>query len=77
MNSEQDGVAVALAGRVPVKVTGPINRGDRLVSAGGGTARAATKEESNVWNVIGRALESDTNKEDSHVTLVLCIVKVV
>ena len=77
MNSEQDGVAVALAGRVPVKVTGPINRGDRLVSAGGGTARAATKEECNAWNVIGRALESDTDKEDSHITLVLCIVRVV
>jgi hypothetical protein len=77
MNSEQDGVSVAISGRVPVKVTGSITKGDRLVSAGNGTARKATKEECTSWNVIGRALESDTDKEESHVTLVNCIVRVV
>ena len=34
--------AVALAGRVPVKVQGTINKGDRLVSAGNGQARRQT-----------------------------------
>lgn len=77
MNSEEDGVTVAIAGRVPVKVSGPINKGDRLVSAGNGTARAASKEECTSLNVIGRALESDTDKEDSHITLITCIVRVV
>ena len=77
MNSEEDGVSVAIAGRVPVKVSGPINKGDRLVSAGNGTARAASKEECTSLNVIGRALESDTDKEDSHITLITCIVRVV
>ena len=77
MNSEQDGVTVAIAGRVPVKVSGPVTKGDRLVSAGNGTARTASKEECTPWNVIGRALESDTDKEETHITLVMCIVKVV
>jgi hypothetical protein len=47
---------VAMTGRVPVKVVGRINKGDRLVSAGDGIARAATKEEVTAFNVIGRAL---------------------
>ena len=35
MNSEIDGIgsAIALAGRVPVRVKGPINRGDCVVSS--------------------------------------------
>ena len=77
MNSEEDGVSVAIAGRVPVKVSGPIEKGDRLVSAGNGTARKGSDAEVTSWNVIGRALESDTNKEETHITMVMCIVKVV
>jgi len=77
MNSEEDGVSVAIAGRVPVKVTGTVTKGDRLVSAGNGTARKASKEECTPWNVIGRVLQNDTDKEETHITLVMCIVKVV
>ena len=51
---------VALSGRVPVKVTGVVKKGDRLVSAGNGIARAGTKEEITAWNVIGRALADKT-----------------
>jgi len=51
---------VAMSGRVPVRVIGTINKGQRLVSAGDGLARAATLEEINSFNVIGRALESKT-----------------
>jgi hypothetical protein len=56
--------AVAMTGRVPVKVIGAINKGDRLVSAGNGYARAATPGEATAFNVIGRSLESklDTNE---------------
>ena len=60
MNSAQQGGApVAVAGRVPVRAIGQINKGDRLVSAGNGLARSAGTEESiNAFNVIGRAIET-------------------
>ena len=75
MNSEQENsVQVALAGRVPVKVTGSITKGDRLVSSGNGTARKATEKEMTAFNVIGRALESNSDEGEK---LVLCVVKVV
>jgi hypothetical protein len=47
---------VAMTGRVPVMVTGVVNKGDRLISAGGGLARAALAGEATAFNVIGRAL---------------------
>jgi len=47
---------VAMTGRVPVRVSGVIRKGDRLVSAGEGIARAARTEEATAFNVIGRAL---------------------
>jgi hypothetical protein len=47
---------VAMTGRVPVNVVGAIARGDRLVSAGNGLARAAQTGEATAFNVIGRAL---------------------
>lgn len=49
---------VAMTGRVPVKVTGSVLKGDRLVSAGNGIARAAQPGEATAFNVIGRALVS-------------------
>ncbi len=57
----ENGTAVALTGRVPVKVKGVVNKGDRLVSAGKGFARAASNTESlNSFNVIGRSIQSKT-----------------
>ena len=47
---------VAVTGRVEVKVTGKVNKGDRLVSAGEGIARAAKSGEATAFNTIGRAL---------------------
>jgi len=64
--------AVAMSGRVPVRVIGKIKKGDRLVSAGNGLARAATKEEMTAFNVIGRALE---DKQDTNEGVVEAIVK--
>jgi hypothetical protein len=49
---------IAMTGRVPVRVVGNINKGDRLVSAGNGLARSARPGEATAFNVIGRALES-------------------
>jgi len=51
---------VAMSGRVPVRVLGKIRKGDRLVSAGNGMARAANRNEITAFNVIGRSLESKT-----------------
>jgi hypothetical protein len=48
--------AVAVSGRVPVRVIGQVKKGDRLVSAGNGLARAADRTEITAFNVIGRAL---------------------
>ena len=49
--------AVAMTGRVPVKCVGIVRKGDRLVSAGEGVARAAQSGEATAFNVIGRSLE--------------------
>jgi len=58
MNSAQTGeyvVALALTGRVPVKVLGTVRKGDMMVSAGQGCARA--EPDPTVGSVIGKALE--------------------
>jgi hypothetical protein len=47
---------VAVSGRVEVKVVGKVSKGDRLVSAGEGLARAAKAGEATPFNTIGRAL---------------------
>jgi len=56
--------AVAMSGRVPVRVIGKIIRGERLVSAGNGLARAALPSEMTSFNVIGRALEDKTTETE-------------
>jgi hypothetical protein len=52
---------VAVNGRVPVRVVGRIRKGDRLVSAGNGLARAGAKNELSPFNVIGRSLQDKTD----------------
>ena len=64
---------VAMTGRVPVQVTGIVNKGDRLVSAGNGIARAAKANEATAFNVIGRSL---VNKLDSGLGTVEAIVTI-
>ena len=49
---------IAVNGRVPVRVVGQVKKGDRLVSAGKGLARAGTRSEITAFNVIGRALDN-------------------
>jgi hypothetical protein len=62
-----------MSGRVPVRVVGVINKGDRLVSAGNGIARAGTKQELTSFNVIGRAL---VDKTDDAEGIIEAIVKI-
>ena len=52
--------AIAVGGRVKVKVDGIVKKGQRLVSAGKGFARAAKPGEATAFNIIGRALENKT-----------------
>jgi len=64
---------VAMTGRVPVQVTGVVQKGDRLVSAGNGMARAAKAGEATAFNVIGRSL---VDKLDSGIGSVEAIVTI-
>jgi hypothetical protein len=65
--------AVAVGGRIHVKVTGIVCKGDRLVSAGNGIARAAKIGEATSFNVIGRAL---ANKNTNDVGTVEAFVSI-
>ena len=54
-------IALALQGRVPCLVKGPIKKGDMLVSAGGGYAMSDT--DPRLGTVIGKALEDFDGEE--------------
>jgi hypothetical protein len=71
MNSGLEGehtVELALTGRVPTKVRGPILKGDLIVSAGDGHARAEGLPQ--VGTVIGKALE-DFNGDSGVIEVVV------
>lgn len=64
MNAEMEAdnvCAVALQGRVPVKVTGKVAKGDMMVAAGNGMARA--EEDPKMGSVIGKALQDHDGEE--------------
>lgn len=64
---------IAMTGRVPVKVTGYIRKGDRLVAAGDGIARAAQPGEATAFNTIGRALTDKLTPELGTVEAIVTI----
>ena len=71
MNSGQTGdhvVPVALQGRVPVKVTGVVRKGDMMVATSNGRARAETNPV--VGSVIGKAL-ADFDGQDGVIEVVI------
>jgi len=70
---EKSHPAIALAGRVQVKVVGKVAKRDRLVSAGNGFARSATKEELTAFNSIGRALTSKETDGEGTVEAIVTI----
>ena len=57
MNSDQEGTSLAIAGRVPTKVTGAVAAGDLMVSAGNG--RAMANNSPAIGTVIGKAIEAN------------------
>ena len=61
MNTDQEGAALAISGRVPCKVTGVVNAGDLMVSAGNG--RAMANNSPAIGTVIGKAIESNAGGE--------------
>ena len=64
---------IALKGRVLVKLKGPGNAGDRIVSAGNGEAKVANLDECTTFNVLGRLLKAKYNEET---TLTECVIGV-
>lgn len=64
---------IAMTGRVPVRVVGIARKGDRLVSAGAGLARAAAPGEATPFNVIGRALEDKLDDTEGMLEAIVTI----
>lgn len=64
---------VAMTGRVPVKAVGIISKGNRLVSAGRGMARAAQPGEATAFNVIGRALADKLDSGDGMIDAIVTV----
>jgi hypothetical protein len=64
---------VAMTGRVPVNTIGVVRKGDRLVSAGNGLARAAQPGEATAFNVIGRSLDNKASTEQGTVEAIVKI----
>ena len=68
MNAEADGQALALKGRVPVRIVGPVQKGDSIhVSQDGLGSVEGTGD------LVGIALESNSNNAEK---LVECVLKV-
>ena len=69
MNSTLEGTkaTVALQGRVPCKVTGSVRKGDMMVSAGNGMARA--EADPKMGSVIGKALENSEGENTIEVVI--------
>jgi hypothetical protein len=70
--------AIALTGRVPVKVRGTGKAGDRIVSAGNGEARVANilqhqQNEATSFNTLGRLIKDKYNEETA---LTECVIGV-
>ena len=58
MNAESEGVAVALAGRVPCKVSGPVSPGDLMVSSSL-SGHAMADNNAQAGRIIGKAIGSN------------------
>jgi len=65
---------VALQGRILVRVVGAVSKGDRLVSAGNGVARAAKQGEASTYTVLGRAIENKVGEDESKILAVVSAV---
>ena len=72
MNSEAEGLPVALTGRVPCKVEGRIKKGERLVSGSKpGFAKALGNNDYDMRSIIGRALADKDTFDDGVIEVVV------
>ena len=72
MNSELDGLPVALQGRVPCRVQGPINKGDLVVTSDtAGVAQRLDRAQYFPGCVIGKALETITENRIATIEVVV------
>jgi hypothetical protein len=69
MNSDAEGQYIGLKGRLPVKVIGPVNKGNKVYVDDGGCASTAV----NGGSLVGIALESSTEESEK---LIECVLKV-
>tara|TARA_R110001592_G_scaffold6330_5_gene34122 strand:- start:7736 stop:9859 length:2124 start_codon:yes stop_codon:yes gene_type:complete len=75
MNSDAEGLPVALTGRVPVKVVGPVEKGDRITSSGtAGHGKSYDEENYDPRVVIGRSL-TDKETDDEGIIEVIIGIK--
>ena len=65
------GTPVALKGRVPVKVSGPVSKKDRLMANDNGTASVVGSSHQDLTNVFAIALETNA---DAGVKIIECII---
>lgn len=70
INGDSDGVAIALAGRVPVRIRGVVNKMDKIVVDP--TTPGVGKVDNQSTDYIARALESSNNKSEK---LILCVTR--
>ena len=71
MNKDIDGLPVALQGRVPVKVIGKVEKGQRLTSSDIPGLAWAADEETPLQAIIGRSLENKTDGNEGVVEAVI------
>lgn len=66
-------VMIALAGRVKVKVTGWVSKGDMLVSAGKGLAKTSIMNPK-IGTVIGKAIENKSDTGEGYVEIMVGVI---
>jgi len=72
MNAGQQGLPVALRGRVPVNVIGPVVKGDSLVTSSTvGYAQSVGRDRSYGQAVFAKALETSTDPGEKIITAVI------
>jgi hypothetical protein len=73
MNSQANGVAVALRGRVPCKVIGNVNKGDVLVASDtpGYAMVGSMAHTLSPLQIIGRALENKTDAQPGIIEIIV------
>jgi len=63
---------IALAGKVEIKVTGEVRKGDRLASSAiPGVAQAVADDDATAFNVVARALQ---DKYNSNTETIMCVI---